>query len=126
MIFWHGITSNNTKSSFSARGFCITLKALIHKIANGESCVIVERAADYVLRNYKNIVGIFVYADNDYKIKRVMEAYVNNFKQRIISDVTTRQGLLTTKISLKKIGEIAIITICLLTTLSALRNALIF
>ena len=54
---------------------------IIRKIADNGSCVIVGRAADYVLRNYKNIVRIFVYADEDYKIGRVREIYGDEPKQ---------------------------------------------
>ena len=48
---------------------------VIRKIADNGSCVIVGRAADYVLRDYENIVRIFIYAPDEYKIKRVMEIY---------------------------------------------------
>lgn len=48
---------------------------VIHKIADNGSCVIVGRAADYVLRDYKNVVRIFIYAPEDYRTKRVMEVY---------------------------------------------------
>lgn len=48
---------------------------IIRKIADQGSCVIVGRAADYVLRDYKDVVRIFIYAPEDYKIKRVMEVY---------------------------------------------------
>lgn len=48
---------------------------VIREIANQGSCVIVGRAADYVLRDYDNVVRIFIYAPEDYKIKRVMEVY---------------------------------------------------
>ncbi len=54
---------------------------VIRKIADNGSCVIVGRAADYVLRNYDDVVRIFVYADEEYKIKRVMEVYGDDFKQ---------------------------------------------
>lgn len=48
---------------------------VIRKIADNGSCVIVGRAADYVLREYDNVVRVFVYAPEEYKIKRVMEIY---------------------------------------------------
>jgi cytidylate kinase len=48
---------------------------IIRKIADSGSCVIVGRAADYVLRHYEDIVRIFVYAPEDYREKRVMEIY---------------------------------------------------
>lgn len=48
---------------------------VIRKIADHGSCVIVGRAADHVLRDYKNVVRLFIYAPEDYRIKRVMEVY---------------------------------------------------
>lgn len=48
---------------------------VIHKIADQGSCVIVGRAADYVLRDHKNVVRVFIYAPEDYRVKRVMEVY---------------------------------------------------
>lgn len=48
---------------------------VIRKIADNGSCVIVGRAADYVLRNYEDVVRIFIYAPEEYKIMRVMEVY---------------------------------------------------
>lgn len=48
---------------------------IIRKIADNGSCVIVGRAADYVLRNHKDVVRVFLYAPEDYRVKRVMEVY---------------------------------------------------
>lgn len=53
---------------------------VIRKIADNGSCVIVGRAADYVLRNYDDVARIFIYADEDYKITRVMEVYGDDIK----------------------------------------------
>ena len=48
---------------------------IIRKIADNGSCVIVGRAADYVLRDYDNTLNIFIYADQEYRVKKVMEMY---------------------------------------------------
>ena len=48
---------------------------IIRKIADNGSCVIVGRAADYVLRNYKNVVRVFIHAPEEHRIGRVMEVY---------------------------------------------------
>lgn len=48
---------------------------VIREIADRGSCVIVGRAADYVLRDYADTVRIFIYAPKEIKIKRVMEVY---------------------------------------------------
>lgn len=54
---------------------------VIRKIAEQGSCVIVGRAADYILRNHENVVRVFIYANEEYKIKRVMEIYGDDYKQ---------------------------------------------
>ncbi len=48
---------------------------IIRRIADNGSCVIVGRAADYVLRDYKNVVRVFVSAPAEYRIKKVMDVY---------------------------------------------------
>lgn len=53
----------------------IAQKQIIQKIADQGSCVIVGRAADYVLREYDNVVKIFIYAPEEYRIEKVMEVY---------------------------------------------------
>ena len=53
---------------------------IIRKIADNGSCVIVGRAADYVLRDYKNVLRIFVHAPETYRINRVMETYGDSDK----------------------------------------------
>lgn len=53
----------------------IAQEQIIRKIADSGSCVIVGRAADYVLSDYPDVVRVFIYAPKDYRIKRVMEMY---------------------------------------------------
>ncbi len=48
---------------------------IIEKIADNGSCVIVGRAADYVLKDRGNVVRIFIHAPEEYRIGRVMEVY---------------------------------------------------
>ena len=45
----------------------------IKKIADEGACVIVGRCADYALAEYPNCVHIFIHADEDHRIKRIME-----------------------------------------------------
>ena len=47
----------------------------INMIADMGACVIVGRAADYVLRNRENVVRIFIHAPKPYRVKKVMEMY---------------------------------------------------
>lgn len=41
---------------------------IIRRIAEQQSCVIVGRCADYILREHENLVKIFIRADLDYRI----------------------------------------------------------
>ncbi len=47
----------------------------IKKIASEGPCVIVGRCADYALNDMKNCVHIFIYGDEDTKVKRIMQKY---------------------------------------------------
>lgn len=55
--------------------------AIIREIAENGSCVIVGRAADYILKDYDNVVRIFIHAPQDYRIQRVMDVYVDTPKE---------------------------------------------
>ncbi|NLL76744.1 MAG: cytidylate kinase-like family protein [Clostridiales bacterium] len=47
----------------------------IKKIADEGPCIIVGRCADYALNDYKNCVHLFIYGDEETKIKRIMNKY---------------------------------------------------
>ena len=51
------------------------MKDTIKKIADEEPCVIVGRCADYALADYKNCVHLFIYGNEDCKVKRIMQKY---------------------------------------------------
>ena len=53
---------------------------VIKRIADEGSCVIVGRAADYVLRDRDDVINIFVYAPDEYRIGRIMEVYGDNYE----------------------------------------------
>jgi cytidylate kinase len=55
-------------------------KAIRH-IADAGSCVIVGRAADHVLRDYPNVLRVFVYAPENYRVDKVMEMYGDTREQ---------------------------------------------
>lgn len=45
----------------------------IHSLAEKDSCVIVGRTADYVLRDHERVVNVFVHAPVDCCVKRILE-----------------------------------------------------
>ena len=48
---------------------------IIKEIAEKESCVIVGRCSDYILRDRKDALHVFIYADLDSRSKRILERY---------------------------------------------------
>lgn len=48
---------------------------VIRRIADAGSCVIVGRAADYVLRGRRDVVRVFIHAPAEYRVKKVMGMY---------------------------------------------------
>ncbi len=50
-------------------------KTIIRKLAARESCVIIGRSADYILKEQKPILRIFIYAPDEIRIKNVMESH---------------------------------------------------
>ena len=66
---------------------------VLKEIAKNGSCVIVGRAADYVLRDNANLVRVFISAPVDYRIQKVMEMYndsKNKAKKSIIKSDKAR------------------------------------
>lgn len=55
----------------------------IRKIAEQEDAVIVGRASDYILKDNKNLIRIFLYANDEYRIKNIMNNYKDNRKSTI-------------------------------------------
>ena len=47
----------------------------IKQIASEESCVIIGRCADYALADFPNVVTVFITADEDVKIKTLMDRH---------------------------------------------------
>lgn len=48
---------------------------VIHNLADEGPCVIVGRCADYVLRNHKNVVNLFIWASIEARVKRATTCY---------------------------------------------------
>ena len=66
MSFYSGSSSISSDSIYQAQ--C----DFIHEIADEGPCVIVGRSADYVLRDVENVVNIFVHANMDDCVKRIL------------------------------------------------------
>lgn len=68
------LDENSRKTENDDRLFVAESKT-IKKLAREESCVIVGRCADYILKDDKNTLKIFLYSDDDSKVKRAVKYY---------------------------------------------------
>ena len=55
-------------------------ESIIRKIAENGSCVIVGRAADWVLRDNKDVVRVFIHAPREFRINSIMERYGDTYE----------------------------------------------
>ena len=60
------------KTNFSQESLFQFQSDAIRKAAKEGSCVFVGRCADYVLRDFKNVVNIFITASMEYRIEQIM------------------------------------------------------
>ncbi|MBQ2205391.1 MAG: MATE family efflux transporter [Lachnospiraceae bacterium] len=81
-VFIRDINTNDNTSfggyymSSSAVQYAMTAQAkAINRIADAGSCVMVGRACDYVLKERKDVIKIFIHAPFEYKVNKVMEMY---------------------------------------------------
>ena len=55
----------------------------IKKVAEKGSCIIVGRCSDYILRDNKNVINVFLYSSDENKIKRAVKYYGLNEKNAL-------------------------------------------
>lgn len=73
----------------------IAQRKIISELADRESCVIVGRCADYILRDHPDCLHVFVCADSVRRAQRILERYGDNGKPMIkrIEDKDTRRKI---------------------------------
>ena len=68
------LNSNNSDAAFEDDNCQILISKTIIDLAQNESCVILGRNSNNLLKNNKNVINIFIYSnDLDFKVKRKME-----------------------------------------------------
>lgn len=80
-IFGNFFSIHGSISEYMSNGSCIDNDRLfeiqseaIRNIAQNESCIIVGRCAEYVLRDHPAMLSIFITADHSHRIERVMRS----------------------------------------------------
>lgn len=88
----HGFVSNKESEDYIYSQFLsldinknsiILLSNVIKEIAKKGNCVIVGRAADYILKEDEKLVRIFLYAPLEYRLNKVMEIYYDSHEDAL-------------------------------------------
>lgn len=68
---------------------------IIKSLAEKESCVIIGRCSDYILRDNSGCLHVFIYSDMEDRAKRILERYGDSEKpiQKRITDKDTRRKI---------------------------------
>ena len=61
------------KDFVSAKNLFNWQAEVIKRLAKSETCVIIGRTADFVLKDYPNVVSVFVHASPEFNLARAME-----------------------------------------------------
>lgn len=79
-------TSNDNLFNYQAK--------IIKELANEESCVIIGRCADYVLKDYDNVLSVFIHAPEDFCIEQAAKKHSMGLKEldRFIAKTDKRRG----------------------------------
>ena len=86
-LWYYGNLSNNDKLFLSESN-------VIKKIAKKESCIIVGRCADYILKDNKNVIRVFIYSSLENKVSRAVKYYGLKEKnaKKIIEDTNKKRS----------------------------------
>ena len=74
-LFGYAFIGRGTKETSMENYLWNKQRDMILELAEKGNCVIVERCADYVLRDSENALHVFVHADMDYRAKRIVRLY---------------------------------------------------
>ena len=69
-----GLTFGQQTSNVQDKIFKVQSQ-IIMELAEQQSCIIVGRCADYILRDFPNVVNIYIYAPEDDRIETCIERY---------------------------------------------------
>ena len=54
---------------------------IIKSLAENESCIIVGRCADYILKDYDNVIKVFIWAPHNVCVETIMDMFAMSEKE---------------------------------------------
>lgn len=97
---------------------------IIEELADKGPCVIVGRSADFVLREKKNLVSVFLHASKEFRIKRIKELYgeKENITERTLADIDKRRASYYQYYTDRKWGDVENYTLSLDTSVLGVKK----
>lgn len=81
---YHEMANEKTGYGLPLNDMLFNLQSeVIRQLAEKESCIIIGRCADYVLAGKKRVHSVFIYADMEMRIDRIMKKYEVSRKEAI-------------------------------------------
>lgn len=77
------LSARDYKGNTNADNIWFIQKKVIEDIASKQSCVIVGRCADYILKDNKEVLKVFIHSSLDNRAKRIVEQYGQTDKDPI-------------------------------------------
>ena len=90
-------------------------KQIIRKLAEKESCVIIGRSADYILKDRDDVLNVFIHGDMPEKTQRIMNLYNVGEKEavKMMADTDKRRMTNYNFYTDQKWGKTSNYTLCL-------------
>ena len=90
-------------------------KQIIRKLAEKESCVIIGRSADYILKDRDDVLNVFIHGDMPEKTQRIMDLYNVGEKEavKMMADTDKRRMTNYNFYTDQKWGKASNYTLCL-------------
>ncbi|MCD8020659.1 MAG: cytidylate kinase-like family protein [Clostridiales bacterium] len=94
-IFSYALLGRDTMGSSVADQIFVAQTRIIRDIAQKESCVIIGRCADYILRDFPDALHVFVHGEEDVKSERLQTLYNISPKeaQKRMKDMDKRRSI---------------------------------
>lgn len=120
----HVSDGNFYNNNFSQEGLFKFQSDAIRKAADAGSCVFVGRCADYVLRDYDNVVNVFITAEFDDRVKQTCERLKCDAEaaRKIITNGESDRAAYYNYYTGKKWGDSSSYDLCVNSSLLGLRG----
>ena len=94
-IFAYAFVGRNGKGESLEDTLAAAQRKIISEVAEKESCVIVGRGADYILRDRNDCINVFIYGNEEKKMERIQKLYkkTESEAKKLMHDVDKKRAV---------------------------------